>query len=82
MENIEKKTTILLTPKLHKKLARLSKISKKSMGQLLREAAERQYFSSYSPDKLEIVKKIASLNIPIGDVPTLKAEIGRGRFKE
>lgn len=78
MEQIEKKTTLLLTQDLYKRLLKLSRMTKKSMGQLLREAAERQYFSAPVPEKREIVRKMASMNIPVGTPEEIEAEILRG----
>ena len=78
MEQIEKKTTILLTKSLYRRLSRLSRLTKKSMGQLLREAAERQYFSAPSSEKKEIVRKMAEMNIPVGDPEEIEAEIIQG----
>lgn len=81
MEQIEKKTTILLTPNLYRRLSRLSRLTKKSMGQLLREAAERQYFSGPSSEKAEIVRQMARMNAPVGEPEEIEAEILRGRLE-
>lgn len=81
MEQIEKKTTILLTPTLYKRLHKLSRILGKSMGQLLREAAEKQYFSAPSVEKMKIVRRMAEMNIPVGSPEEIEAEILRGRLE-
>lgn len=82
MEAVEGKTTILLTKDLKRRLAKLSKISGKSMGQLLREAAERIYFSAPTPEKRAIVRKMSAMQIPVGSPAELEEEIGRGRIGE
>lgn len=81
MEQIEKKTTILLTPNLYRRLSRLSRLTNKSMGQLLRDAAERQYFSGPSREKEEIVRQMAQMNAPVGEPEEIEAEILRGRLE-
>ena len=78
MEQIEKKTTILLTRDLYRRLLKLSKIRKKSMGQLLREAAEREYFSAPSSEKKKIIRQMASMNVPVGSPQDIKREILKG----
>ena len=81
MENIEKKTTILLTPALHRKLSKLSRITHKSMGQLFRDAVENQYFSSVSSKKTDILQKMAAMNVPVGEPKEIEQEILRGRLE-
>lgn len=78
MEQIEKKTTILLTHTLHRRLLKLSHITGKSMGQLMREAAEKQYFSAPPAEKREIVRKMAAMNVSTGTPEEIKAQILRG----
>lgn len=80
METFEKKTTILLSQDLYKKLGRLSRISKKSMGRLLRDAAEKLYFSAPIPEKQQIVHKMSQMNVPIGSPEEIEDEILKGRL--
>lgn len=80
MGNIEEKTTILLTRNLKRRLARLSNMTGKSMGRLLREAAERLYFSAPIDEKRAIVRKMASMQIPVGSPSDIAEEIARGRM--
>ena len=81
MESIEEKTTILLTRSLKKRLARLSRMTGKSVAQLLREAAENQYFSASPIEKKEIVRKMSSLHIPVGTPEEIEEEIVKGRLE-
>ncbi|MBI2982432.1 MAG: hypothetical protein HYY44_09140 [Deltaproteobacteria bacterium] len=81
MESIEEKTTILLTKSLKVRLARLSKITGKSVAQLLREAAENQYFSASPVRKKEIVRQMSALNIPVGTPEEVEEEILAGHFR-
>lgn len=82
MELITKKTTILLSKRLHRRLQRLSKITNKSMGRLLRDAAERQYFAVPPDERAAAVKKMAAMQIPVGSPAEIKAEILRGLLKD
>ncbi len=81
MEAIEQKTTILLTRSLKTRLARLSRITGKSVAQLLREAAENQYFSASPVEKKEIVRRMSSLHLPVGTAEEIENEILRGRLE-
>lgn len=81
MELIEKKTTILLTPGLHRRLSKLSRVTSKSMGQLFREAAQQQYFSAPVTEKRKIVQKMAAMKVPVGNPSEIKVEILRGLLK-
>ncbi len=81
MEHVETKTTILLSKSLYGKLKRLSKLTKKSMGQLLRDAAEKEYFSAPSRDqKGEIVRRMSEMKVPVGTPEDIEAEILKGRL--
>lgn len=82
MEQKEQKTTIFLSRRLHRRLRQLSKTTKKSMGQLLREAAERQYCVTSSDDKHEIVRRMESMHIPIGTPDDIAHEILKGRLTD
>lgn len=78
---INKKTTLFLSRSLYRKLVKLSKITEKSMGELLREAAEQQYFSAPSEKKIKIVREMATMQIPVGRPEEIESEIEQGRLE-
>ncbi len=63
---LSKKTTILLSEELHGQLTRLAKTEGKSLGQLVRDACVQQYGISSREEKLEAVRMLGTLNLPVG----------------
>lgn len=71
---LSKKTTILLTPELHRRLTRLAEQRGSSLGALVREACERQYGLVSSQDRLEAVRELAALALPVASVRQMELE--------
>lgn len=71
---LSKKTTILLTEELHARLTRLARQEGVSLGELVRRACERQYRLVPSEDRLEAVRSLAALALPVADPATLARE--------
>lgn len=71
---LSKKTTILLTRELHRRLTRLAKQTNLSMGELIRTACERQYGIASSEDRLRAVRDLAGLSLPVGTPRRMKRE--------
>lgn len=71
---LSKKTTILLSPDFHSHLARVAKKRGVSLGQLIREACEAHYGSVSAEDRLQAVRQLADLNLPVSDPQTMKRE--------
>jgi hypothetical protein len=69
-----KKTTILFPPDLHERLSRLAKLQGTSLGTLVRRACERQYGLVSAEMRLEAVRQLAAMSLPVGDSGTLKRE--------
>lgn len=72
--DLTKKTTILLSPDMHERLASLAAERKTSMGQLVREACERQYGDLSVTDRLAVVQRLGALNLPTGSVEQMERE--------
>lgn len=72
--DLAKKTTILLTEEMHKRLTSLAEREGVSLGELVRKACESQYGIVYRDDRLAAVKALAALNLPVADVQTMKRE--------
>ena len=75
-----KRTQVLLTEKQYKKLHELSENSKKSMGFLIREAVDTVYVNK-KKNKEKIIRKIANMDLPIGDWKEIKREIIKDKGK-
>ena len=71
---LSKKTTILFTPELHERLSRLASQKGTSIGELVRYACERQYGIVSSSDRIEAVRNLAALKLPVGSVEKMKKE--------
>jgi predicted DNA-binding protein len=69
-----KKTTILFSPDLHQRLARLAAQRGVSIGHLVREACVRQYGLVASEDRVDAVRALAGLALPVGSPAKLKRE--------
>jgi len=71
---LSKKTTILFSPDLYRRLTRLAAQRGVSLGQLVREACERQYGLLTEEDRLEAVRELASLDLPVGTPEEMERE--------
>ena len=74
MELHSKKTTILLTPKLHSHLSRIAKAQRTSIGDLVRRACQAQYGHFSRADRVRAARGIASLSLPVGTPEDMKRE--------
>jgi predicted DNA-binding protein len=74
MENLTKKTTILLQPELHRRLTRLAEQRGSSLGELIRTACERQYGLGGSEERLRAARALAELSLPVGSPGQMKRE--------
>ncbi len=74
MERIAKKTTILLQPELHRRLARLAAQRGTSIGELIRSAVERQYGLGGNPERLAAARALADLALPVDTPAAMKRE--------
>ena len=71
---LTKKTTILLSPDLHRHLSRTARARRKSLGQLVREACEIQYGRVTGEDRLRAVEELRRLSLPVGSPRRMKRE--------
>ena len=71
---LTKKTTILLPPDLHEQLAELARQRKVSLGHLIRSACRRQYGIASREERLEAVRELCRLGLPVGTVARMKRE--------
>jgi hypothetical protein len=71
---LTKKTTILFPPDFHERLSRLAKQQGTSLGDLVRKACEIQYGLVSTETRLEAVRQLAALSLPVGKPGTMKRE--------
>ena len=71
---LEKKTTILFSPGLHKHLTGLAKQRSVSMGDLVRSACEAQYGYTSPDERLACVRRLIELSLPVGAPSEMKKE--------
>jgi hypothetical protein len=71
---LTKKTTILFSPDLYDRLARLAKQRRTSVGELVREACRAQYCLSSTSERLALVDQLASLSLPVGTPEEMERE--------
>ena len=71
---LSKKTTILFSPHLHARLSALADQKSLSLGELVRDACEKQYGLHPKEPRLAAVRELATLSLPAAEVQTMKAE--------
>ena len=80
MSTMTKKTTILFPPKLYRQLEQLASRQGTSVAHLVRQAAIQRYLLPDRRTRLEAVRAIAAMNLPVSDWPQMEREIEHGRF--
>jgi predicted DNA-binding protein len=68
------KTTVLLSERLHRQLSQLAAERGQSMGELVRQACERQYGMADVNARLAAVEALRSMRLPVGPVEQMIAE--------
>lgn len=71
---LERKTTLLLSPALHDRLTRLARHRRTSMGALIREAVEAHYGLSTREERLAAVEALSAIGAPVATPAEMKAE--------
>lgn len=71
---LSKKTTILFPPSLHDRLTRLAALQGVSLGDLVRRACIREYGMSSPEDRVEAVRDLAALGLPVGTPEEMATE--------
>lgn len=69
-----KKTTILFSPRMHRRLTELAARQGRSLGELVREACEVQYGVVGGRDQEAAVAELAALALPVDTPEVMKQE--------
>jgi hypothetical protein len=68
------KTTVLLSEGLHRQLSQLAQERGQSLGELVRQACERQYGMADTDARLAAVEAIEAMRLPVGPIEQMIAE--------
>lgn len=71
---LSKKTTILLSEDLHRRLTQLADQRQTSLGDLVREACVHQYGLIGEEERVEAVRRLSELALPVADPRTMKRQ--------
>jgi predicted DNA-binding protein len=71
---LSKKTTILFSPDLHRRLTGIAERQGMSLGELVREACEARYGIQADPRRADAADALGKLNLPVGTVQRMKKE--------
>lgn len=71
---LSKKTTILFSPELHRRLSRLAASRGVSLGELVREACEVRYGVVGTASRREAASALAAMALPVGEPGEMKRE--------
>lgn len=74
MPKYNKRTQVLLSDEQYDRLMREARARGESMGSLIREAVD-QVYGDDREKRLEAVRKIGQMNLPVSDWETMKKEI-------
>lgn len=74
MDRYTKKTTILFPPALHERLKQIARRRGESLGDLVRTACERQYGLVSEEERLQAVRALGDLDLPVGTPAKMKRE--------
>ncbi|MEP7364368.1 MAG: CopG family transcriptional regulator [Acidobacteriota bacterium] len=69
-----KKTTILFPPDLYEQLSRLARQRDTSIGELVRSACRDQYGLATKEARLDLVRQMAEMNLPVGTPQEMKRQ--------
>ncbi len=69
---LSKKTTILFSPELHRRLTGIATKRGTSLGELVRDACEAQYGVIGGPERADAVRALEALHLPVGSTAEMK----------
>jgi hypothetical protein len=69
---LTKKTTILFSPELHRRLTQIAERGGISLGELVRSACEREYGRTPREEKITAIRRMSKLGLPVANVRRMK----------
>lgn len=82
MKELTKKTTILFPPDLYEQLEKVAKQHGRSVGDLVRDAAEIQYGKGGLAQRLRAVDELARIQASTGEPHELEEQIRKGALEK
>ena len=82
MGELTKKTTILFPPELYTHLEHVARQQGRSVGELVREAAEIQYGKGGVAQRLRAVEELTHLRASTGEPHELEEQIQKGALEK
>ena len=79
MHMFTERTQVLLSKQQVGRLKRLAVRERRSVGAVIRDAIDA-YAGPTESDRREAAERLVSMNLPVADWETMKAEIIRGRY--
>jgi len=80
MPSLSKKTTILFSPQVYRQLERVAQREGTSVAHLVRQAAIQRYLLPDRRTRLEAVRALGAMQLPVADWPQMEREIAQGRL--
>lgn len=80
MAKLTKRAQILFSKDKYALLEKVAYKRKKSVSTLVREAVEEKYLAKEAGKKEEIIKRLAAMNLPVGEPEEMEEEIILGRL--
>ena len=72
---LSKKTTLLFSPELHRRLTHLAAKRSVSMGELVREACEARFGVRGGPERVGAARALAALRLPLATTQSATNEL-------
>ncbi len=80
MSTLTHKTTLLLSPEEHRRLVREAQKHQTTMGEMIRRAVRKLYFSRPKANNRKTWNKLFQMKAPVGDWKEMEDEILKGRL--
>lgn len=77
-----KKTTLLFEEQIYKRLQEKAKAEKLSIGELVREAVKNYYGIKSRKEKMDALKKLSQMNMPVSDYEEMEKDIIKGLLND
>jgi hypothetical protein len=74
MPGLTKRVQVLLSPEQFSRLQEIAVTEGESLGALIRKALEEVYLAREQQDRLEAVRQMASLNLPVAEWEQMEHE--------
>ena len=72
---LDKKTTVLFSHEQFSNLKKIAKAKKRSIGNLIRSACEKEYGLVPQDEALDAVDALSKLSLPVGSVQEMKRQL-------